>query len=78
MRASQRHNAPLGQSFLLKVRSMTREQILAALDKPRTTHAVLLVVNPSGSVEEIQIMLMKMRDEGLVKFDINRGWWSRA
>jgi hypothetical protein len=57
---------------------MIKEKILAALDKPRTTHSVLLVVNPSGSVEEVQIMLMKMRDEGLVKFDINKGHWSRA
>jgi len=57
---------------------MTEEKILAALDKPRTTHAVLLVVNPSGSVDELQNMLMKMREEGLVKFDINKGRWSRT
>ena len=55
---------------------MTKDQILAALDKPRTTYAVLLVVNPSGSVDQVQTMLMKMRDEGKVKFDINRGRWS--
>lgn len=57
---------------------MTREQILAALEKPRTTNAVLLVVNPSGSITEAQTLLMKMREEGLVKFDINKGRWSRA
>ena len=57
---------------------MTKDQILAALDKPRTTYAVLLVVNPSGSVDQVQTMLMKMRDEGLVNFDINKGRWSRA
>ena len=57
---------------------MTKERLLAALDKPRKVYALLMVVNPSGSVEEVQTMLMQMRDEGLVKFDINKGLWSRA
>jgi hypothetical protein len=57
---------------------MTKERLLAALDKPRTTNAVLMIVNPSGSADAVQAMLMEMRDEGLVKFDINRGLWSRA
>ena len=57
---------------------MTNEQLLAALDKPRKAYALLMVVNPSGSAEEVQTMLMAMRDEGLVKFDINKGLWSRA
>ena len=34
--------------------------------------AKLLVVNPSGSLEELQQKLLKLRDEGLVKFDIHR------
>ena len=37
-----------------------------------------MVVNPGGSEDAVQRMLMEMRDEGLVKFDINRGLWSRA
>ena len=57
---------------------MTKEKLLAALDKPRTTNAVLVVVNPGGSAETVQTMLMQMRDEGLVKFDIKKGLWSRA
>ena len=57
---------------------MTRDHILAALEKPRTTYSLLMVVNPSGSLEEAQTVLLKMRDEGLVKFDINKGRWSRA
>jgi hypothetical protein len=57
---------------------MTKEKLLAALDKPRTTNAVLAVVNPGGSAETVQTMLMQMRDEGLVKFDIKKGLWSRA
>lgn len=57
---------------------MTKERLLAALDKPRTTGSVLSVVNPGGSEEEVQLMLMEMREEGLVKFDINKGRWSLA
>jgi hypothetical protein len=57
---------------------MTKEKLLAALDKPRSVYSLKMVVNPSGSVDEVQIILMKMRDQGLVKFDINRGLWSRA
>ncbi len=57
---------------------MTREKLLAALDKPRKVYALLMMVSPSGSTEELQTMLMQMRDEGLVKFDIQKGMWSRA
>ncbi len=57
---------------------MNRDKLLAALDKPRKIHALLAIVNPGGSMDEIQILLMKMREEGLVKFDINKGFWSRA
>jgi hypothetical protein len=57
---------------------MTKDRLLAALDKPRSTRSVLMVVNPGGSEDEVQTMLMEMRDEGLVKFDINKGVWSRA
>jgi hypothetical protein len=57
---------------------MTKERLLAALDKPRQTSSVLIAVNPSGSADVVQTMLMEMRDEGLVKFDINKGLWSRA
>jgi hypothetical protein len=54
---------------------MTTEKILAALDKPRKLYSILMVVNPSGSLEELQQKLLKMRDEGLVKFDIHKGHW---
>ena len=57
---------------------MTKEKLLAALDKPRKAYALLMVVNPGRSVDEVQTMLMQMRDEGLVKFDINKGLWSRT
>jgi hypothetical protein len=56
---------------------VTREKILAALDKPRKLYSILMVVDPSGSQEALQIELLKMRDEGLVKFDIHKGRWSK-
>ena len=55
---------------------MTTEKILAALDKPRKLYSILMVVNPSGSLEELQQKLLKS-DGGLVKFDIHKGRWSR-
>ena len=58
---------------------MTKEQLLAALDKPRTINALVTIVSPGGSGEQTaQTLLMEMRDEGLVKFDIKKGLWSRA
>ena len=57
---------------------MTKEKLVAALDKPRTIYGLLQIVNPDGSSEALQILLMQMRDEGLVKFDIKKGMWSRA
>jgi hypothetical protein len=57
---------------------VTREKILAALDKPRKLYSILMVVDPSGSQEALQIELLKMRDEGLVKFDIHKGRWSKG
>ena len=58
---------------------MTKERLLAALDRPRSVNAVLRIVNPGGSnVDTVQALLMEMREAGLVKFDINKGLWSRA
>lgn len=57
---------------------MTKEKILATLDKPRSTLALRAILNPGGSVDAVQILLMEMRDEGLVKFDIKKGLWDRA
>ena len=57
---------------------MTKEKLLAALDKPRSTDEALMIANFGRSVVAAQAMLMEMRDEGLVKFDIYKGQWSRA
>jgi hypothetical protein len=53
----------------------TREKILAALDKPRKLYSILMIVDPSGSQDALHTELLKMRDEGLVKFDIHKGRW---
>ncbi len=58
---------------------MTKERLLAALDRPRSVNAVLRIVDPgSSNVDTVQTLLMEMREDGLVKFDINKGLWSRA
>jgi len=56
-----------------------KDKVLAALDKPRSANALLMILNPGGrSTDTIQTLLMQMRDEGLLKFDIKKGLWSRA
>jgi len=57
---------------------ITEDQVLKSLDKPRSLYSVLQVVNPTGSQEELHVLLMRMRDAGRVKFDINKGRWSKA
>jgi hypothetical protein len=56
---------------------MTKETILSALDKPRSLSLLVSLVGPGGPVA-VQTLLMQMRDEGLVKFDIKKGLWARA
>ena len=58
---------------------MTKEELLAALDKPQSTNAILRIVNPgASSADTVQTLLMEMREAGLVRFDIKKGLWSRA
>ena len=56
---------------------MTKDQVLAALDKPRTIDMLVPLLRPGGVVA-LQTLLMQMRNDGLVKFDIRTGLWSRA
>lgn len=57
---------------------MTDEALLKALDKPRKTYSVHMIVNPSSKdVEYTQTRLMELRDQGKVMFDINSGRWSK-
>ena len=59
---------------------MTKEEeVLAALDKPRALYSIQMRVDPSSkSTESLQDLLMRMRAEGKVKFDIKTGHWSKA
>lgn len=57
---------------------MTEDAVLKALDKPRKTYSILQVTDPGGSIDALQVLLMRMRDAGKVKFDINKGNWRRA
>ncbi len=59
---------------------MTKEDdILAALDKPRAVYPLLQLVDPGAkSTEALQDVLLRMRAEGKVKFDIKTGRWTKA
>ncbi len=52
-----------------------RENILRALsEKPLKVYEVMKRANVANE-EACQTLLLKMRDEGLVKFDIHKGRW---
>ena len=58
---------------------ITKALIMAALDKPMSLPAIRQRVAPGPKdTEELQIVLMRLRDEKKVTFDINTGLWSRA
>ena len=53
--------------------------MLAALDKPRTIYSLQQRVDPGNkSTDALQELLMRMRTEGKVKFDINAGRWRKV
>ena len=52
-----------------------RENILKALsEKPLKTYEIMKRANLPNE-EACQSLLLKMRDEGLIKFDIHKGRW---
>jgi hypothetical protein len=52
-----------------------REKILIALrEKPLKTFEIMKRVNIKNQ-DDCQSLLLKMRDEGAVKFDIHKGHW---
>ena len=58
---------------------ITEENVLAALDKPRPIHSLQQRLDPSNkSTDALQELLIRMRAEGRVKFDIHTGRWSKA
>lgn len=55
------------------------EDVLAVLDKPRAVYSLQQRLDPSNkSTDALQELLMRMRAEGKVKFDIKTGKWSKA
>ena len=55
-----------------------RENILNALrEKPLKTYEIMRRANIANE-EACQTLLLKMRDEGLLKFDIHKGRWQLA
>jgi hypothetical protein len=55
-----------------------REKILTALrEQPMKTFEIMKRVNIRNQ-EDCQSLLLKMRDEGAVKFDIHKGHWLTA
>ncbi len=59
---------------------MVREEdVLAALDKPRAVYGLQQRLDPSNkNTDGLQELLMRMRTEGKVKFDIKTGKWNKA
>ena len=52
-----------------------REKVLAALrEKPLKIHEIMKRANVPNE-ESCRSLLLKMRDEGSVKFDIHKGQW---
>jgi DNA-binding IclR family transcriptional regulator len=52
-----------------------REKILSALrEKPLKVYEIMKRANEANQ-EACQSLLLKMRDEGSVKFDIHKGRW---
>ena len=55
------------------------EDVLAALDKPRALYSLQQRLDPSNkSTDALQELLMRMRAEGKVKFNIKTGKWDAA
>ena len=54
------------------------EDVLAVLEKPQSLYSLQQRLDPSNkSTDALQELLMQMRAAGNVKFDINKGRWSR-
>jgi hypothetical protein len=52
-----------------------RDKILSALsEKPLKVHGIMKRANVANQ-EACQSLLLRMRDEGVVKFDIHSGQW---
>ena len=58
---------------------MTNEtEVLAALEKPMAVYPLQQRLDPSSkSTDALQDLLMRMRAEGKLKFNIKTGKWSK-
>lgn len=55
------------------------EEVLAALDKPRSVYPLQMRLDPSNkSTDALQELLLRMRAAGKVTFNIHSGKWSKA
>jgi hypothetical protein len=55
------------------------EDVLAALDKPRTVYSLQQRLDPSNrSTDALQELLLRMRTSGTVTFDIKNGKWRKV
>jgi hypothetical protein len=58
---------------------INEEDVLAALDKPRALYPLQKLLDPSGkSTDPLQDLLIRMRAQGKLKFNIKTGQWSRS
>jgi len=59
---------------------MTKEEdVLGALDRPRAIFSLQQLLEPGKKAADgLHDLLMRMRAEGKVKFDIKTGRWSKA
>ena len=58
---------------------INKDSVLEVLDKPRALYSIQQRLDPSNkSTDGLQELLMKMRAEGKVKFDIKTGHWSKT
>ncbi len=55
------------------------DDVLGALDKPRAMLALKQLLDPSNkSTDALQELLIRMRTDGKLKFDIRTGKWCKA
>ncbi len=55
------------------------EEVLAALDKPRAIYPLQMRLDPGNkNTDALQELLLRMRADGKVKFDIHSGKWRKA
>jgi hypothetical protein len=76
--ADRLHNAYRRRSLAQGTPMTDREKILIALrEKPLKAFEIMKRVNIKHQ-DDCQSLLLKMRDDGAVKFDIHKGHWLAA